>query len=81
MNNTPLSDVVSEMRIFENTSENISHILKRLLQILEDGGDSGGFYAYSAFLMLVTELDITGADEDTGFYTSNSLMSEGKNCN
>lgn len=73
---TPLTDVVSEMRIFENANENISHALKRLQHILEESTDKAGFYAYCAFLMLIAELDITDADEGMNFYTNNSLMSE-----
>ena len=73
---TPSADAMAEMRIFENANENISHTLKRLQHILEESGDKAGFYAYSAFLMLITELDMTGADGGTDFYTNNSLMSD-----
>lgn len=73
---TPLSDLMREMRILENLNENIIHMLQRLKHVLEEGGDNSGFYAYSAFLMLVTELDITGTYEETDFCTNNGLMSE-----
>ena len=60
---------MSHMRIIENPNENVRNILERLCSILNQQEMYAGFYAYSAFLMLICELDILCKEED-GFRLS-----------
>ena len=58
LEDTPCREVLSDMRIIDNIDGNILLLLKKLCRIMEEGsGDKPGFYAYSAFLMLLSELD------------------------
>ncbi len=73
----PLVHLMNELRIFENLNENISYAFDRLHHILKQKNNKTGFYAYSAFLMLLTEMDISGLDQGVACYAANnSLMTE-----
>ena len=68
----PLWDLLSEIRIFENLNDTVYHAFDRLYAILKTKTDRTGLYAYSAFLMLLTELAISGAEERTVCSSKNS---------
>lgn len=55
---TPCRRIMSDICIIEKIDKNVYSVLKRLCYILEGcSSEKQGFYAYSAFLMLLTELD------------------------
>ena len=55
---TPCGRLLSDVRIIENMDENILFLLKKLRSIMEAKPcEKQGFYAYSIFLMLLSELD------------------------
>ena len=55
---TPCREILSDMRVIDNINGNILLLLKKLCRIMEEANkDKQGFYAYSAFLMLLSELD------------------------
>ena len=72
--NEQLSYLMSKMKFFENLNENISFVFDRLYNVLKNKTNRVGFYAYSAFLMLITELDISGMEETPGSRTENSRL-------
>ena len=58
LDSTPCREVLSDFRIIDNIDGNILLLLKKLCRIMEEGSiHKQGFYAYSAFLMLLSELD------------------------
>lgn len=58
LSNTPCGDIMREIRIFENVDGYLLFLLKKLCQVMEESrNNKQGFYAYSIFLMLLTELD------------------------
>lgn len=58
LNSTPCGDVMREIRVFENVDGSCLLLLKKLCRVMEEPeNDKQGFYAYSIFLMLLTELD------------------------
>lgn len=58
---TPCGDIMSGIRIVEKPEGQILRLLKKLCQTMEDpNAEKQGFYAYSAFLMLLAELDRSG---------------------
>ena len=58
LNSTPCNDLMREIRIFENVDGYLLLLLKKLCHIMEEPENpKQGFYAYSIFLMLLTELD------------------------
>lgn len=67
----PIYHIRDKLRIFENLNENVFHIYNRLLQILSEKNDNTGFYAYSAFLMLISEIELSGVDKVTDCQTIN----------
>lgn len=73
--NMPLCSIMSKMKVFEDLSENISYIFSRLCEILKNPTDKAGFYAYSAFLLLITELDIFGEENNSYCAENSRLMS------
>lgn len=58
LENEILSEIMSELRIIESFSEEIKYICDKLVNILRKNGKNADFHAYSAFLMLVSELDL-----------------------
>ena len=46
------------IRIIENFNEEIKYICDKLVNILRKNGKNAEFHAYSAFLMLISELDL-----------------------
>ena len=55
---TPCGRVLSDIRIIEGIDGNILLLLKRLCRIMEEENkEKQGFYAYSTFLMLLSQLD------------------------
>ena len=71
---TPCGRLLSELRILENIDGNLLFFLKKLCAILEEAPcENQGFYAFSTFLMILSELDQSlsgegrpeaGADEE-----------------
>jgi len=73
----PFDHTMNEIRIFENLNKNISYAFDRLYHILKQKNDKTAFYAYSAFLMLLTEMDIVGLDKSVACHSANNtLMTE-----
>ena len=61
LKSTPCGDVMKEIRIFENVDGHLLFLLNKLCRVIEESeNDKRGFYAYSIFLMLLTELDRGG---------------------
>lgn len=60
--NAPLSGIMKEMRIIEDFSDGIKFIFDKLCRIMMTRGEHTPFYAYSAFLMLISELNISAPD-------------------
>lgn len=66
LNGTPCSDIMTVIRIMENIDGHILFLLKKLCCIMnESPSDKQNFYAYSTFLMLLTELDCDGSDNSS----------------
>jgi len=58
LDRTPCHQVMSDICIIENIDGSTLFLLKTLCRIMEEAkGDKQGFYAYSTFLMLLSELD------------------------
>lgn len=58
LKSTPCSDMMREICIFKNVDGNLMLLLKKFSRILEEPkSEKQGFYAFSMFLMLLTELD------------------------
>ena len=75
MANTPLTRIMSEMRIVENLRDDLKLIFDKLCQVMATSDPYTPFYAYSAFLMLVSELDKNCVQEETLFQTEpNQIM-------
>jgi len=73
--NAPLSRVMNELKIMDSKDARIQYILDRLLHILTKITPDSGFYAYSAVMMLITELDIANTGNQVGKDSgSNPLM-------
>lgn len=53
----PLNNITSQLKFVDVQSKNVVHILDRLCQIIKDNDKNSAFHAYSACLMLITELD------------------------
>ncbi len=61
---TPLSEIISKITVIENPSEHISFALDKLCHILKgETTQASPFYAYAAFLMLLSELDSSPVEE------------------
>ena len=58
LDRTPCGQVLSGIRIIESIDGNILFLLKTLCRIMEgENNDKQAFYAYSTFLMLLSQLD------------------------
>ena len=58
LDRTPCGQTLSDIRIIESIDGNILFLLKTLCRIMEgENNDKQAFYAYSAFLMLLSQLD------------------------
>ncbi len=69
--------VMSDIKVFENLNGNIYNIFERLYHILKENSDSSSFYAYSAFLMLISELDMSYNEKAANNYTKkNGIMAK-----
>ena len=82
----PFSQALSKMRIFQGYSEQAKRILGKLYEILNGMSHAvRGVYAYSAFLMLLSELEIgteakeTGTDDFEGDLISSAVEYISKN--
>ena len=75
LDSTPCGRVLSDMRIIERIDGNTLFLLKTLCRILEEGKkDKQGFYAYSTFLMLLSQLDqILGKEHKQEAVVANEL--------
>lgn len=58
LENEILSELMSKIRIIENFNEEIKYICDKLVNILRKNDKNAEFHAYSALLMLITELDL-----------------------
>lgn len=58
LGNEILSEIISKIRIIEDFNEEIRYICDKLVNILKKSGRNAEFHAYSAFLMLISELDL-----------------------
>jgi len=76
LENTPVVRLMSHLRIIEKPGENVRNLLEKLCNILKQKGTHAGFYAYSAFLMLICELNSLCEGEDAFrlFATNHSSM-------
>lgn len=73
LDKTPCGQIMSELRVIEDLDDNILLLLKRLSQILEEpSSEKQGFYAYSAALMLLSELDRRSLDGDSAQVPTNA---------
>lgn len=63
LENTPVSEIMDGLKIVDNFNEEIKYICDKLFNILRMNGKNAGFHAYSAFLMLISELDMYDIDE------------------
>lgn len=57
--NIPLSGIMKELRIIEDSGAEIKFVFDRLCRIMASREEHASFYAYSAFLMLISELNIS----------------------
>lgn len=62
--NTPLAEIMSEFKVVDNFSEELKIIFNKLSEVLRENRKNAAFYAYSAFLMLISELDMHHTDYD-----------------
>lgn len=63
--NTPLKEIMGEMKVIDNFSDGLKFICDKLYGVLKENKKNSAFHAYSAFLMLVSELDMYDIDEDS----------------
>lgn len=75
---TPVCNIMSSLCMLDSLSEPLSFLLNRLYHILQEGNaEKQCFYAYSTFLMILTELDVSGINkENNNLNRSTSYMSE-----
>lgn len=66
--------VLSEFKMFENLNKNLGYLFDTIYNALNMKSDKSGFYAYSAFLMLLSELDKLKDEENNVGYTENSKL-------
>lgn len=64
MENTPLEEMTSGIKVVDNLSEGLKTICDKLCGILRMNDKNADFYAYSAFLMLISELNMHDVDDD-----------------
>lgn len=64
--NEILPEIMSELRIIENFNEEIKYICNKLVNVLRMNGKNAEFHAYSAFLMLISELDMCDVGGEKG---------------
>lgn len=76
LENTAVERIISDIKIFENPNENVLHVLDRLCSILKGQTEQTGFCTYSAFLMLVSELDFSKNEEKPFFSAKNELITD-----
>ena len=62
--NEILPEIMSELKIIENFNEEMKYICDKLVNVLRMNGRNAEFHAYSAFLMLISELDMCAADDE-----------------
>lgn len=75
LENTPLSEIMSDMKIVDDFKDETKLIFDRLCMILKENTKNAPFYAYSAFLMLISELHMHGLDVGRQHYPkANQLM-------
>lgn len=65
---------LNELRTFENLNENVSYLFDAICNAVKTNSEKSGFYAYSAFLMLLCELDRSRNEENSVGYTENSRL-------
>jgi len=65
---------MDEIKTISISGKNISYIFDRLVHIMTENSDDADFYAYSAFLMLLTELDILNTDDSRLDYTKSNRL-------
>lgn len=72
-----LECVMSKLKVFENLNNNIDSIFSRLCFILNEKAQPADIYAYSAFLMLISELDMSYDDDSNNNYSEkNGVMTK-----
>ena len=62
------------IRVFESLQKNTAHAFERLCAVIKDNSDKRNFYVYSAFLMLMTELDLSGCESSEDLSKSPSTL-------
>lgn len=65
LENTPLQEMMDEIKIIDNFSGGLKLICDKLYHILKLNEKNSAFHAYAAFMMLVSELDMYDMDEDS----------------
>ena len=75
LKNTPLAEIMSEFKVVDNFREELKIIFNKLSEVLRENRKNADFYAYSAFLMLISELDMHHTyDDEKNLSFENSLM-------
>lgn len=73
--NTPLSQLVSDIKIINNPSESILYLLDKLMSSLKDKTSEGNsFYAHSVLMLILAELDRL-SEEDINKIAKNNQLS------
>lgn len=62
------------IRVFESLHKNTAYAFERLCTIIQDHSDKMDFYVYCAFLMLMTELDLSGCENSNDLRKSPSSL-------
>lgn len=72
---TPLPSIMNGVRIIDNPSEDIIRICNRLRDVMKSKSKHSAFYAYSAFLALISELSMSDNKETNDTYkTKNNQL-------
>ena len=74
LKDTPLCRIMNGIKVVDNFSEDIQNLFAKLYEVLKRSDKNTGFYAYSVFLMLVTELSIYGVDNADKHIIKNEPM-------
>lgn len=74
LEDTPLQEIMSDLKIVENFSGEIKYIFDKLCDIIKSNNKNAAFYAYSTFLMLIAELDMFDLAADREISQKNNLI-------
>lgn len=63
-----------DLRVLDNMSGNIGYLFDSIYNAVKNDSEKSGFYAYSALLMLLSELDRVDVELNSTAYTENSKL-------